>query len=101
MPEDLLALVKKEYPDGFEDSLITFQTITGELASGLPLETEDTVYLIRMPKNTVHSADEDEESADSSDSQGFESLESLQIAEDEEEEEDDRPSNEDSDDGEI
>jgi DNA-directed RNA polymerase subunit delta len=100
LPEDLLALVKKEYPDGYEDSLITFQTMTGELASGLPLETEDTVYLIRMPKNTVHSDDEEEETTDSSDSQGFESLENLQIADDDEEEED-RPSNDDADDGEL
>jgi hypothetical protein len=79
---ELLALVKKEYPDGFEDNLITFQTAAGELASGLPLETEDTYYLIRMPKAPVPDDDDDFDNTESSDSDGFENLDSLQIADD-------------------
>jgi hypothetical protein len=76
---ELIALVKKEYPDGFEDSLITFQTPGGELASGLPLETEDTYYLIRMPKSSLPD-DEDDFDNTESDSDGLENLDSLQIA---------------------
>jgi DNA-directed RNA polymerase subunit delta len=89
LPNDLLELIKKEYPDGYEDNLITFQTPMGELATGLPLETEDTYYLIRMPKNASASDDEDEDTDnDTSDAQAFESLENLQIADDMSDEED-------------
>jgi len=77
----MLALIKSEYPNGYEDSLITFQTAKGELATGLPLETEDTYYLIRMPK-TVVQEDEDEYENTESDSDGFENLDNLQIADD-------------------
>ncbi len=84
---ELLALVKKEYPDGYEDNLITFQTLTGELAMGLPLETEDTYYLIRMPKASVPDDDEDDDS--SSDSEGFENLENIEIADEDSESDDD------------
>ncbi len=79
---EMLTLIKSEYPDGYEDNLITFQTPTGELASGLPLETEDTYYLIRMPK-TVAPEEEDEYESTDSESDGFESLDNLQIADDE------------------
>jgi hypothetical protein len=81
LPVELIDLIKKEYPDGFEDSLITFQTPNGELASGLPLETEDTYYLIRMPKVTV-TEEEDEFDNNEADSESFENLDGLQIADD-------------------
>ena len=81
LPDDLLALVKIEYPDGYEDNLITFQTPMGELATGLPLETEDTYYLIKMPKNAAPTEeDEDDAGTETSETQTFESLENLQIA---------------------
>ena len=89
LPDELLVLIKQEYPDGYEDNLITFQTPTGELATGLTLETDDTYYLIRMPKNSVPDDDEDEDTGgDGADSQNFESLENLQIADDMSDEED-------------
>ena len=77
----MLALIKSEYPNGYEDSLITFQTAKGELATGLPIETEDTYYLIRMPK-TVVADDEDDFDNSESETDGFENLDSLQIADD-------------------
>lgn len=89
MSDDLLTLIKKEYPDGFEDNLITFQTLTGELATGLPLETDDTYYLIKMPKNIAPTDDDDDDSGSDNDSQNFESLENLQIADDMPDDEDD------------
>lgn len=84
---ELVDLIKKEYPEGFEDSLITFQTPTGELASGLPLETEDVYYLIKMPKTSAPEEEEDFDNTES-DTDGFENLDNLQIAEDVESDDD-------------
>ena len=77
----MLELIKIKYPDGFEDNLITFQTATGELASGLPLETEDIYYLIRMPKTVTPEEDEDYDNS-GSDADSFDNLDNLQIADD-------------------
>jgi len=85
---EMLEQIKKKYPDGFEDNLITFQTATGELASGLPLETEDTYYLIRMPKSVAPDEDDDYDNSDS-DSDNFENLDNLQIADDMADDDDD------------
>lgn len=87
LSDKLLALVKEEYPDGYDDNLITFQTLTGELARGLPLETEDAYYLIRLPIQSV-SADEDEDDSSASPStENFESLDNLEIADEPSDEE--------------
>ena len=82
LPPELLELVQQEYPDGYEDSIITFQTATGELAIGVPLETDDTYYLIRMPKSSIANDEDEFEDTETSDSENFESLDSLQIADD-------------------
>ncbi len=80
---ELFKLFKETYPDGFEDSLISFQTPTGELEFALPLETEEVSYLIKMPKSTKTDDDEDIFESDSSDSSSdFDNFESLEIAED-------------------
>ena len=77
----MLELIKSRYPDGFEDNLISFQLATGELASGLPLETDDTYYLIRMPKSVTPEEDDDYDNTES-ESDTFENLDNLQIADD-------------------
>jgi hypothetical protein len=77
---ELLKMIKETYPDGYEESLIVFQTQTGELASALPLETEEVSYLIRMPKGAAPDDDDDIESA--STENDFENFEDLEIAED-------------------
>ena len=75
--------MKEAYPDGFEDSLISFQTPKGELAVGIRLETEEADYMIRMPSNAIPEMEEDDDSdSDSSDDKDFVNLDSLQIAED-------------------
>ena len=79
LSSELLALVNEEYPDGFEDNLITFQLPTGELATGVPLETEDARYLIRLPKTAVTTDDDDDEGDEKSERDNFESLESLEM----------------------
>ena len=76
---DLLKLIKESYPDGYEESLIMFQTQTGELSSALPLETEEISYLIRMPKGAA--PDDEEESESGSSENEFENFEDLEIAE--------------------
>jgi DNA-directed RNA polymerase subunit delta len=87
LSDELLELIKKQYPDGYEDSLITFHTPKGEIEIGLPLETDDTYYLIKMPKSSLPDEDDDYDSAADTLSDSFESFDNLQIAETEEDEE--------------
>jgi len=46
--EEVLALVKLEFPYGFEKKLVKFTNKEGRLVSALPFETEEVYYLIRM-----------------------------------------------------
>ncbi len=79
----ILKLVREEYPDGFEDNLISFQTPKGELELALPFETEEISYLIKMPKNSLPDQDDDDDGGGSDDMSGFESLDAAEnIADD-------------------
>ena len=51
LDEDILQQLKLQYPEGFAESLIRFTDINGKLNSGLPFETEEKYYLIRMTKS--------------------------------------------------
>ena len=51
LDEDILQQLKLQYPEGFADSLIRFTDINGKLNSGLPFETVEKYYLIRMTKS--------------------------------------------------
>jgi hypothetical protein len=75
-------LFKETYPDGFDDSIISFQTPTGELEFAIPLETEEVSYLIKMPKRTKTDDDEDIFDSDSESGNDFENFETLEIADD-------------------
>jgi hypothetical protein len=80
---ELFKLFKESYPDGYEDSLISFQTPTGELEFALPLETEEISYLIKMPKSTKADDDDDDIfESDSESAENFDNFDSLEIAED-------------------
>ena len=46
--EDLLEQIKLVYPKGFRKHLIEFTGLDGKKRKGLPLETEEKYYLIRM-----------------------------------------------------
>jgi len=66
--EDLLALIKKQYPNGYESSLTRINTPKKEAIFVFPLETEEATYLVKVPatKNSdgeydVHSRKEKEE----------------------------------------
>lgn len=43
--------IKLVYPKGFKKHLIPFQNIKGERLLGLPFETEEKYYLIRMTRD--------------------------------------------------
>jgi hypothetical protein len=87
LPEEIILLVKEKYPEGYEDSLITFQMPDGNLASALPLETDEVYYLIKMPTNSIPAEDDDLDSSEPATDE-FESLENLQIADDSDEDDD-------------
>ena len=46
--EALMALLVKEYPDGFDGETEFFTNAKGERVECVPLETEDTKYLIKL-----------------------------------------------------
>ncbi len=50
LSEELVALIKLEYPYGFEKKLIQFKNKEGKFVSALPYETEDHQYLVRMTR---------------------------------------------------
>ena len=80
LPEDIVEKVKDKYPDGFEDNLITFENSRGEIELALPFESEETYYLIKMPKNNT--AEEEEEEYDNSAIDEFDNFENLEITDD-------------------
>lgn len=45
---EIKVLLKKEYPDGFEDSLRRITNAKNEPFYVVPLETEDTAYLVKI-----------------------------------------------------
>lgn len=60
--DEVLALIKLEYPHGFDKKLIQFKNKEGKLVSALPFETETHYYLIRMTrKEASHIVDNDED----------------------------------------
>jgi hypothetical protein len=66
---DLKKLVKKRYPDGFEDHLIRLQNAKKEPFFVVNLETEDTMYLVKIAVTKNNSGgydidDEDDEDRD-------------------------------------
>lgn len=45
---ELLTLLTDKYPYGFDDFVIRFKNAKGEMVNAVPLETEDTKYLVKM-----------------------------------------------------
>ena len=57
--------IKLAYPNGFKDHLISFQNKDGDNLSGLPFETEDRYYLVKMTRNeAIEMIEEDEDYGD-------------------------------------
>ena len=79
LPDEMVEKIKEKYPDGFDDHLITFTNTKGEIEVALPYETEDTYFLVKMPKNA---AADDEEDFESNSYDEFDNFENLEIGED-------------------
>ena len=76
---DLQELIKKQYPSGYESSITRIMNAKKEPIFVFPLETDDTIYLIKAPvtKNSdgeydIDSSERDEFDSDSGgDDDGF------------------------------
>lgn len=49
LPDDLKDLVKRQYPNGFETSISGIMNAKREPIFVFPLETDDSVYLVKVP----------------------------------------------------
>ena len=56
--------IKLVYPYGFEDNLIKFINKDGETQSGLPFETEDKYYLVKMTRAEAREIIEEDDDYD-------------------------------------
>ncbi|UII22150.1 hypothetical protein [Fulvivirga ligni] len=48
LDSDLKSLLKKRYPDGFENNLMRLTNAKNEPFFVVPLETEDTMFLVKI-----------------------------------------------------
>ncbi|MBI1317223.1 hypothetical protein GC167_10280 [bacterium] len=46
--QELLELLTTTYPYGYDDAVVRFKNAKGELVSSVPLETDDTRYLVKV-----------------------------------------------------
>ena len=69
LSDDLRALFKETYPDGYQEYLQRFQKPNGEPLFVVPLETDDTSYMIKfdVKVDTLHADDLDKEMFDTDD----------------------------------
>lgn len=92
LSEELIAQIKMEYPNGFENNLITYTDAKGVKVSALPFETEAAYYLIKMTRMEAKRIIEEDEDYDSEgnlrDDFGDELEGAAEAGGDEEEEED-------------
>ncbi|MBQ4231485.1 MAG: hypothetical protein II671_08030, partial [Salinivirgaceae bacterium] len=58
--EEMREQVKAMYPDGFNAYLISFTNKDGQLCCGLPFETEDRMYLLRINNEDTGNIDDDD-----------------------------------------
>lgn len=66
LSEELLALIKLEYPYGFEKKLILFKNKEKKLISALPFETEDSYLLIKMSRSEAQELIQEDDDYDAS-----------------------------------
>ena len=64
LSEEIITLIKLEYPYGFEKKLLTFKNKDGKFCSALPFETEEVYYLIRMTLPEAQQLIEDDDDYD-------------------------------------
>jgi hypothetical protein len=61
LPDETVNRIKLEYPEGYEDYLITFTNAKGRYISSLPFETEEFYYLIRMTEGEARQIIKDDD----------------------------------------
>jgi len=79
--EALMALLVKEYPEGFDGETEFFTNAKGERVECVPLETEDTKYLIKLSaslEKQFEAFDLDEFEDVNQDNDSFETSEELE-----------------------
>lgn len=64
LSETVKEQIKLVYPAGFSQHLISFMNKDGEEKLGLPFETDETYYLVRMSKHKAISIIDDDEDFD-------------------------------------
>lgn len=58
LSDELLALLEATYPNGYSDRLIYYTDKEGKLIPAIPLETEDALYMVKLPVQTIVVEDE-------------------------------------------
>lgn len=48
VPDDILNKLGETYPNGYEKDIIKFPNAKGEMISAVRVETDDTIYLIKV-----------------------------------------------------
>jgi len=48
VPEEILTSLGETYPNGYDKDIIKFPNAKGELISAVRIETEDTIFLIKV-----------------------------------------------------
>ncbi len=67
---ELLTMLTEKYPYGFDDFIIRFKNAKGEMINAVPMETEDTKYLVKMSvqlDKRVEAFLDDDDDSDASD----------------------------------
>ena len=64
LPDEVIEQIKLIYPLGFTKHLVSFVNRAGEKKKGLPFETEDFYYLIRMTETKAEAIIEDDDDFD-------------------------------------
>lgn len=64
LSDEVTEQIKLIYPMGFTQHLVTFTNKEGEKRKGLPFETEDYYYLIRMTEAKAEAIIEDDDDYD-------------------------------------
>ncbi len=64
LTEDVIEQIKLVFPMGFSKHLVTFTNKEGQKRKGLPFETEDYYYLIRMSEAKAVAIIEDDDDYD-------------------------------------
>lgn len=73
LSEELRELIKRQHPNGFEGSISRIMNAKKEPIFVFPLETEDSLYLVKVPatKNSSGGYDVDSGEQDDDDDGGF------------------------------